>query len=136
MPANAVEVVQRRGTHMIMTDTVVPPERFAEFLAFAHGLIRGAGIDYLAFGHLGDCHLHFTMLPTPAQLERGVELYDRIVDKSAALGGVYSGEHGTGKRKRADFVRCYGAAGVADVRRCKQALDPEFLLNRGDVIAP
>ena len=81
-------------------------------------------------------HLHITLLPHRAHLETAVGLYDAIVAKSAGLGGVYSGEHGTGKRKRKDFLMCYGQAGVDDVRRCKAALDPEFVLNRGNVVLP
>ncbi len=91
-------------------------------------------MEYVAFGHLGDCHLHFTLLPQCDQIEKGVALYDAIVAKSAELGGVYSGEHGTGKRKRRDFLRCYGAGAVEDVRRCKAVVDPGFVLNRGNVI--
>jgi D-lactate dehydrogenase (cytochrome) len=135
MPARAVELVQQRGTFTIMTDTVVPPDRFPAFLRFAHEAIRGAGLDYLSFGHLGDCHLHFTLLPTREQLAAGAATYDRLVAVSAELGGVYSGEHGTGKRKRADFLKCYGTAAAEDVRRCKAAVDPGFILNRGNVIA-
>ncbi len=134
LPANALETVKRRGTYTIMTDTVVPPERFAEFLDFTHGLLREKGLDYVAFGHLGDCHLHFTVLPEKRQLEQGVEVYDAIVAKSADLGGVYSGEHGTGKRKRRDFLRCYGPVAVEQVKVCKAAVDPAFLLNRGNVV--
>ncbi|HOX05362.1 MAG TPA: FAD-binding oxidoreductase [Planctomycetota bacterium] len=133
LPANALEVVQHRGTFTIMTDTVVPPPMFSAFLEFTHGLLSAEGLDYVSFGHLGDCHLHFTVLPEKAQLERAVGAYDAIVAKSAELGGVYSGEHGTGKRKRQDFLRCYGPAAVEDVRRTKLALDPELLLNRGNV---
>ena len=29
----------------------------------APAAITAAGLDYLAFGHFGDCHLHFTILP-------------------------------------------------------------------------
>jgi len=134
LPANALEVVQRRGTYTIMTDTVVPPERFGEFLKFTHGLLNEQGVDYVAFGHLGDCHLHFTVLPRKEQLEIGVAAYDAIIAKSAELGGVYSGEHGTGKRKRKDFLRCHGPDAVAQVKACKQAVDPEWLLNRGNVV--
>jgi len=134
MPANAIEVVQHRGTFTIMTDTVVPPERFADFLAFTHERIASRGMDYLSFGHFGDCHLHFTILPTREQIAEGVAAYDDIVAKSAALGGVYSGEHGTGKRKRKDFLCCYGSAGLESLRACKAAVDPHFLLNRGNVI--
>lgn len=134
MPANALEVVQHRGTYTIMTDTVVPPDRFGEFLDYTHGLIQSEGMEYLSFGHLGDNHLHFTILPEKEQLERATEVYDMIIAKSAELGGVYSGEHGTGKRKRADFLRCYGPAAQEEVRRSKAAVDPQFLLNRGNVV--
>jgi D-lactate dehydrogenase (cytochrome) len=136
MPARAVEIVQQRGAYTIMTDTVVPPDRFPAFLEFTHGLLGREGLDYLSFGHLGDCHLHFTIVPERAQLERAAACYDAIVARSAELGGVYSGEHGTGKRKRRDFLSCYGPAAVAQVRRAKAAVDPRFLLNQGNVVEP
>ncbi|MBN2231439.1 MAG: FAD-binding oxidoreductase [Deltaproteobacteria bacterium] len=135
MPANALEVVQRHGTWTIMTDTVVPPPTFPEFLADVHETIAATGIDYLSFGHFGDCHLHFTLLPEKEHLEQALKIYDRIIATSAGLGGVYSGEHGTGKRKRNDFVRCFDAGAIAQLKRCKAAIDPEFLLNRGNVLA-
>ncbi len=134
MPANALEVVQQRDTFTIMTDTVVPPQRFREFLDMTHRCIRSRQLDYLSFGHLGDCHLHFTILPRRDQIEQALAAYDDIIEGSAELGGVYSGEHGTGKRKRKDFLRCYGPQAVAMVRRCKQAVDPRMILNRGNVI--
>lgn len=136
LPANALEIVKKRGTHTIMTDTVVPRGRFKEFLEFTHGRLAAEKLEYVAFGHLGDCHLHFTILPDKDSVQRAVDVYDGIVAKSADLGGVYSGEHGTGKRKRRDFLRCYGQAAVEQVRRSKAALDPEFLLNRGNVVTP
>jgi D-lactate dehydrogenase (cytochrome) len=134
LPANALEVVQHRGTYTIMTDMVVPAEKFPDFLDYTHNLINAEKMDYLSFGHFGDCHLHFTILPEKAQLDRAVEIYDQIVAKSAELGGVYSGEHGTGKRKRKDFLACHGQAGVDAVAACKAAIDPQFLLNRGNVL--
>jgi len=134
MPANSLEVVKRRGTHTIMTDTVVPLERFAEFLEFTHGLIRSEGLDYLVFGHLGDCHLHFNILPERDQLAKALDVYDRIIEASATFGGVYSGEHGTGKRKRGDFLKCYGKGAAEQVLATKRALDPHHLLNRGNVV--
>ncbi len=134
MPAHALEVVQQRGTYTLMTDTVVPPQEFERFLEETHRLLNEASLEYLAFGHLGDCHLHFTLLPEKAQLDEATRIYEKVVAVSAELGGVYSGEHGTGKRKRADFVACHGADGVAAVRQTKEALDPEYLLNRGNVV--
>jgi D-lactate dehydrogenase (cytochrome) len=133
MPANALEVVQHRGTFTIMTDTVVPPKQFPAFLDFTHQLLSEKGFDYLSFGHLGDCHLHFTVLPEKDQVADCIAAYDAIVARSAELGGVYSGEHGTGKRKRKDFLSCYGQQALDQVKATKLALDPELLLNRGNV---
>ena len=133
MPANALEVAHQRGAYTIMTDTVVPLERFPEFLNYTHGLLTDAQLDYLSFGHLGDCHLHFTILPEKAQIDAAIAAYDSIVSKSAELGGVYSGEHGTGKRKRKDFLRCFGLEAIEQIRRSKAAVDPQFLLNRGNL---
>ncbi len=134
LPANAFEAIQRKGTVNISTDAVVPPESLEEFLRYTHEVIRSRGLDYLSFGHLADSHLHFTILPKRDQVQDGLEAYDRIIARSSELGGVYSGEHGTGKRKRKDFLLCYGPGAVEDVRRCKAAVDPGFLLNRGNVV--
>ncbi len=136
MPANALEVIQQHGTYTIMTDAVVPPEHFAEFLDYIHAQLQSEAIDYLSFGHFGDCHLHFTLLPEKAKLERATELYDLFIAKAVALGGVYSGEHGTGKRKRKDFTILYSPDVIAQLKRCKAAIDPDFLINRGNVFMP
>ena len=59
-----------------------------------------------------------------------------MIDLSAKLGGVYSAEHGTGKRKRNDFRKCYGDEAVKMVQLLKQKIDPKFLLNRGNIVQP
>ena len=79
------------------------------------------------------CPAISTLLPHKEQIETAVEAYDAIVAKSAELGGVYSGEHGTGKRKRKDFLCCYGEEAIEQLRASRAAVDPDHLLNRGNV---
>ena len=134
IPVNALEKTHRLDTWSILTDTIVPPENFQEFLNTAHNLLQQSEIEYLLFGHLGDCHLHFHLIPTRNQQSKALKIYQQIVKISAELDGVYSAEHGTGKRKRIDFVECFGNEGVKQVRVSKAILDPDFLLNRGNVI--
>ena len=86
------------------------------------------------FGHLGDCHLHFHLLPSKQNESKALILYNDITKESAKLGGVYSAEHGTGKRKRNDFLECYGADAVAEILKIKKLFDPSMILNRGNVI--
>jgi D-lactate dehydrogenase (cytochrome) len=135
MPANALEKTHQLDTWSILTDTIVPPSKFQKFLDSAHALLQDSDIEYLLFGHLGDCHLHFHFIPTREQQPKALEIYQKIIQQSAAMGGIYSAEHGTGKRKRTDFIECFGNEGVKQVQISKAALDPDFLLNRGNVIA-
>ena len=66
-------------------------------------------------------------------MENYFRVYDYMIDLSAQLGGVYSAEHGTGKRKRNDFKKCYGKEAVTMVKNSKLAVDPDLLLNKGNV---
>ncbi|MFW6303008.1 MAG: FAD-binding oxidoreductase [Candidatus Sumerlaeota bacterium] len=136
LPANAIEVSNERGNITILTDTVVPPENFKELLDWSKEMLEDAGLDYLYYGHFGDCHLHFWIFPEAGEEEKGIQVYDVLVKKSAELGGVYSGEHGTGKRKRKDFLLCYGPEAADAVRASKTAVDPGFSMNRGNVVSP
>ena len=65
-----------------------------------------------------------------------LEVYDYMIDLSSELGGVYSAEHGTGKRKRNDFKKCYGEEAIEMIQLLKQILDPDFLLNKGNIVEP
>ena len=60
-------------------------------------------------------------------------MYRKIIRKSAALDGVYSAEHGTGKRKTIDFFECYGQGAVDQVKKCKLSFDPNNILNPGKI---
>ena len=68
-------------------------------------------------------------------LSLSVFQYNLLIDYASELGGVYSAEHGTGKRKRLDFKKCYGEKAVQMIANLKSKLDPDFLLNRGNVIS-
>ena len=134
IPVNALKKTHQLDTWSILTDTIVPPENFKFFLIKTHKILRESKIEYLLFGHLGDCHLHFHMIPTKVQQKMALTIYDEIIKQSNKLGGVYSAEHGTGKRKRSDFLECYGIKGVKNIHKTKMIFDPEYLLNRGNVI--
>jgi len=134
IPANALQESKKNKTASIITDTIVPPAVFSEFIKKTHQLIQKREIDYLLFGHLGDCHLHFHLIPNQKNEAIAIDCYHKIIKLSSDLGGVYSAEHGTGKRKRQDFIDCYGQDAVTQIINCKAGFDPNFLLNTGNVI--
>ena len=134
MPANALQKAKEYKTASIITDTIVPPSSFNEFIKKTHKLIQNMEIDYLLFGHLGDCHLHFHLIPDSFNEDKAMKCYHEIIKLSSDLGGIYSAEHGTGKRKKQDFLECYGIDAIEQVKKCKEGFDPYFLLNSGNVI--
>jgi len=67
IPANALEKTRQLNTWSILTDTIVPSDNFTDFLESTHSILQTANIEYLLFGHLGDCHLHFHLIPTKVQ---------------------------------------------------------------------
>ena len=133
IPDNALNKTRKLGGVSIITDTIVPPKNYRKYLSLIHKKLQKSDIEYLLFGHLGDCHLHFHLIPNNKQDQKCVKVYDYMIDLSAKLGGVYSAEHGTGKRKRNDFKKCYGSKAVEMVKKSKLAIDPYLILNRGNV---
>ena len=134
IPDNALTKTRQLGGVSIITDTIVPPENFELYLQKIHTKLQTENIEYLLFGHLGDCHLHFHLIPSRNQDQQSMKVYNYMIDLSTQLGGVYSAEHGTGKRKRNDFEKCYGKEAVNMVKNSKLAIDPDLLLNQGNVV--
>ena len=134
IPDNALTKTQKIGGVSIITDTIVPPHNFRLYLKKVHAALKNTSIEYLLFGHLGDCHLHFHLIPNSQQEKECLKVYDYLIDLSSKLGGVYSAEHGTGKRKRNDFKKCYGSKAVEMVKQLKSSIDPNNYLNKGNLI--
>lgn len=139
LPETVNSIISRRqaqfpGLHKLGTDLAVGNEDFLELEAFCRTSLEQAGLEYVAFGHIGDNHLHFNILPRNEQeLEQARDLYRTLADKALSLSGTISAEHGIGKLKRDYLPAMYGEAGIAGMRRVKQVLDPGGLFNPGNM---
>ena len=113
----------------------VPEERSAEMMSFYHSTLQSFGLEYVIFGHLGNCHPHVEIiLKDMDDYHKAKEAYAILAAKSVELGGSPSAEHGIGKLKR-DYIRMmYGDEGVEDIRKLKAYFDPNMILNRGDMV--
>ncbi|MDE0059065.1 MAG: hydroxyacid dehydrogenase, partial [Defluviicoccus sp.] len=59
-----------------------------------------------------------------------------VHDAAARHGGSISAEHGIGQLKREALIRYKPGVAIDLMRRIKQALDPDNLMNPGKVLAP
>ena len=128
------------GTAVVTEDIAVPVSRLAEAVTDTQALLARHGFpDTAIFGHAKDGNLHFVFaqdLGSASSVARYDALMQALVD---LVVGKYDGslkaEHGSG-RNMAPFVKAeWGEAGYAVMRRIKDLLDPQGLLNPGVVLS-
>ena len=125
----------------IKHDVAVPVSRVAEFLEKSTQEVSRLAPDALviAFGHLGDGNIHFNMTSeddaiSDRLLARERELNDAVESMVVAMGGSFSAEHGVGRLRLRQMKRYKSEVELDLMRRVKQALDPQNLLNPGKLI--
>ena len=87
-------------------------------------------------GHVGDGNFHLIILYDPDdadELKRGHDLNERLIQRTLAMGGTCTGEHGVGLGKIHFLVEEHGEA-VSVMRTLKQALDPLNIMNPGKIV--
>jgi D-lactate dehydrogenase (cytochrome) len=120
--------------HKLGTDLAVPDDRLRDMWAAYRDTLEG--LEWVAFGHIGNNHLHVNILPRDlSELEKGIAAYDRLAAKAVSFGGVVSAEHGIGKIKCHLLNLMYSDAQINQMKAVKAALDPEMMINPGDVLA-
>jgi D-lactate dehydrogenase (cytochrome) len=96
--------------------------------------LAGAGLEWAGFGHVGNNHVHINILPRDMDdLQKALGLYQMFAEKAVAFGGTVSAEHGIGKLKAKFLKTMFGPAEIKEMRAVKRALDPQLLLNPGNI---
>ena len=112
----------------------VPVDKFRSLLKFYEVILSSSGIDYVIFGHIGDCHLHANLFPkNESEGERARHIYGRCIAQALMLGGTVSAEHGIGKLKRKYLAVMMGERYLNEMALIKRTLDPNGILGRGNM---
>jgi len=133
--------LQKFAGASIKHDVSVAVSLVPAFMVRAIAAVTAAlpGVRIVAFGHIGDGNVHFNLyqpeaMDAAAFLARQAELSRIVHDIVAALDGSISAEHGIGRLRRDDLQRYKPAIELELMRRIKQALDPNNIMNPGKVI--
>lgn len=134
LPVSVNERVVRNKQKKIGTDMAVPDKNFPGFLKYQKEMLDASGIDYVIFGHIGDCHLHANLLPRTAdEAVRSRQIYGRFIAQAIMLGGCVSAEHGIGKLKSNYLYVMMGERYLNEMSELKRAFDPNGILSRGNM---
>ncbi|MHB8192355.1 MAG: FAD-binding oxidoreductase [Bellilinea sp.] len=122
------------GIHKLGTDLAVPDQHLAEMWELYSMQCEESGLEWYAFGHIGNNHIHVNIVPRDmTELHQGLELFESFAKKAVELGGTVSAEHGIGKIKHKFLQMMYSAEEIDQMRRVKTTLDPNWILNRGNI---
>ncbi len=134
LPVAVNEWIAKYKQRKVGTDMAVPDENFPAFLRFYKETLDASGLEYVIFGHIGDCHLHANMIPKDAaEAEVARHIYGRCVAQAIMLGGTVSAEHGIGKLKRKYLSAMMGERYLSEMAAIKRAFDPNGILGRGNI---
>jgi D-lactate dehydrogenase (cytochrome) len=127
---------QYPGLHKLGTDLAVPDERLRDMWQIYYDALEKADLEWVAFGHIGNNHIHINILPrNESELQRALELYAHFAAKAVAFGGTVSAEHGIGKMKIKFLELMYSPDHLKEMQAVKLALDPNSLLNPGNIFS-
>jgi D-lactate dehydrogenase (cytochrome) len=127
----------RPGCKVIATDVCVPISRLAECVVATQQDIKATGLVAPIVGHVGDGNFHLTLLcdmEDASDIEKCRAFLHRLVERSLAMEGTCTGEHGVGQEKMKYLLDEHPAATLDAMRAIKRAFDPLNIMNPGKII--
>jgi len=118
-------------------DTVVPPEKLADYILEFRAILDRRGLVYGMFGHVDAGCLHVRPaldMKDSAQEKLIREITDEVVALTHKYKGVLWGEHGKGFRS--EYVPEFFGPLYPRMQEIKAAFDPHNQLNPGKIAAP
>lgn len=125
------------GKRVVSTDMAVPLSKLAAAVAVCNESLSRHEFPFSIFGHVADGNFHCMIINDPSkphELENIREVTHEMASKIISMGGTCTGEHGIGMGKIDLLVEETGEPAVALMRRIKDSLDPNWILNPGKVI--
>ncbi|MBL0300795.1 MAG: FAD-binding oxidoreductase [Cytophagaceae bacterium] len=135
----AVGAVRSSGTSVILEDIAFPLPSLGKAIIDIQALFKKYQYhDAIIFGHAKDGNIHFVVtqtLNTTSEINRYDSFLREVVDLVVKkYDGTLKAEHGTG-RNMAPFVETeWGTEAYQIMKRLKNVVDPQNLLNPGVII--
>ncbi|HET8913207.1 MAG TPA: FAD-linked oxidase C-terminal domain-containing protein [Ktedonobacteraceae bacterium] len=126
----------RRAPNKLGEDISVPRSEVPTIIRRIKEISQKYQLLIPVFGHAGDGNLHPNILCNrrdPEEMQRVRQAAAEIFMAAVECGGTLSGEHGIGLLKKEFLEEDLGHDTLETMRRIKQALDPNQILNPGKI---
>ena len=135
---NIAEAYNIISTRQSGEDLVVPPAQIADLLAELQSIIKKYDIMLPCFGHAGDGNIHARIVCPPEWSNDKWEatlpkILEEVYSKTVSLGGMLSGEHGIGSKRKKYINKFLSEEHLNLLRMIKKAFDPNDIMNPGKV---
>ncbi|MDR7296829.1 glycolate oxidase [Pelomonas aquatica] len=134
---NAFPASGRISPDYMCMDSTIPRKHLATILLDIQQMEKKYGLRCANVFHAGDGNLHPLILfdaNDPDQLHRCEQFGAEILERSVALGGTVTGEHGVGVEKLNSMCVQFSAEEREQMLKLKAAFDPAGTLNPGKQI--
>lgn len=131
---SAFGATARIAPTIIGEDVTLPRDRIPAMARRCRELAVKYDVKIAVLGHAGDGNLHAAFLcdeRDKAEMERVESAMHELFTAALELGGTCTGEHGVGTLKPRFLAMEVGEAGLAAMKRIKDAMDPNGILNPG-----
>jgi glycolate oxidase len=132
----AIPAVEARGA-LLLEDVGVPVPLLPKLLDAIAEIAATHSLDIPVIAHAGDGNTHPLIVyeaGDPASEQRARAAFAEMMQRTIALGGTITGEHGVGRSRREALPEQLGPEVMALTRRVKDALDPDGILNPGAIL--
>jgi glycolate oxidase len=126
----------RRRPNKLGEDICVPVSEIPAMIERVRAIAARYELLIPVFGHAGDGNLHPNILcdrSDAQEIERVRRAAREIFEAAVELGGTLSGEHGIGVLKKQFMELDLGTDALGVMRRIKDALDPQGIMNPGKI---
>ncbi|VFQ74135.1 unnamed protein product [Cuscuta campestris] len=123
----------------MITDVCVPLSHLAELISRSKQELDASPLVCTVVAHAGDGNFHTVILfdPTKEDHRREAERLNHfMVQLALSMEGTCSGEHGVGTGKMKYLEKEVGIENLQTMKRIKDALDPNNIMNPGKLIPP
>jgi FAD/FMN-containing dehydrogenase len=117
----------------INEDIVVPRSRIPDILREIGEIAKRHDLLIVNFGHAGDGNIHTNIMIDEEERPRAESAVKEIFEAVLRMRGSISGEHGIGLSKAAYLPMELGPDTLKTMKRIKDALDPNNILNPGKI---